>query len=197
MVKKVFFTIFVILALAGGFFYINKNLNTETKVPLKTAEVKRGTLRISFTIDGKTAIERRDLKFTVSGKVSNIAVKEGQIVKRNQYLMSLDTQDVQKNLQKDLKDYMVARNNFEQTTQVTYPSGSYVDNKDTIKRVLENTQFTLDKSVLDVEIRSVALKESSLYSPIDGVISMINIKQGESANTQNRKAVITITKPNR
>lgn len=196
MANKKLLAFLIISILVGSGLFLNSYLNTPPKVTPKTTVVKQGALKIAFTIDGKTALERRDLKFTVNGKVSNIAVKEGQVVKRGQYLMSLDTQDVQKNLQKDLKDYLITRNSFEQTTQVTYPSGSYVDDKDTIKRVLQNTQYSLDKSVLDVEIRNIALKESSLYSPIDGVVSAINIKQGESTNTQNSVFVITITKPN-
>lgn len=195
MTKKIFLVLLIIFSLIGGGIFVSSKLNASPKEVQKTVPVKQGSLKIAFSIDGKTSIERRDLKFTVNGKVSNIAVKEGQTVKRGQYLISLDTQDVQKNLQKDLKDYMIARNSFEQTTQVTYPSGGYVDDRDTIKRVLQNTQYSLDKSVLDVEIRNIALKESSLYSPIDGIVSAINIRQGETTNTQNSEAVITITKP--
>jgi len=165
---------------------------TKTSKEIKKTAVKTGTLKIDFSIDGKTVIDRRDLKFTVSGKVAKINVKEGQEVKRGQYLMALDTQDVQKNIQKDLKDYQITRNNFDQTTQVTYPSGAV---NDTVKRILDNNQSTLDKSVLDVEIRDIALKESYLYAPIDGIVSAINIREGETTNTQNSTSVITITKP--
>lgn len=181
----------VVLFVAG--FYLYGFQQTKTKKEVKTTSVRMGNLKIAFSIDGKTAIERRDLKFTLSGKVSNIAVKEGQEVKKWQYLMALDTQDVQKNLEKNLKDYLITRNTFDQTGQVTYPAGAL---NDTMKRVLENTQYTLDKSVLDVEIKNIALKESYLYSPIDGIVSAINIKEGEATNTQNGGVVVTITKPN-
>ncbi len=195
MTKKILFAFLFVVSLIGGGIFLNSKLSSSVKAVPKNTNAKLGNLKIAFTIDGKTSIERRDLKFTVNGKVSSISVKEGQLVKKGQYLMGLDTQDVQKNLQKDLKDYMIARNSFEQTTQVTYPTGEYVDTKDTIKRVLQNTQYSLDKSVIDVEIRNIALKDSYLYSPIDGVVSAINIKQGETTNTQNSQAVITITKP--
>lgn len=180
----------IVVAGAGLVFLLRQK--TSGAAPVKTATAKTGTLRIAFSIDGKTVIERRDLKFTVNGKVNNIAVKEGQAVKKWQYLMGLDTQDVQKNLEKDLKDYLIARNSFDQTGLVTYPSGSLTD---TVKRTLENSQYSLDKSVLDVEIRNIALKESYLYSPIDGIVSSINIREGETTNTQNGTAVITVTKP--
>jgi multidrug efflux pump subunit AcrA (membrane-fusion protein) len=177
MTKKILL-IFILIAISSVGLYAYQKTGSATKTATKSTAVKMGSLKISFAIDGKTSIERRDLKFTVNGKISRINVKEGQEVKRGQLLMSLDTQDVQKNLQKDLKDFLITRNSFEQTTQVTYPSGGYVDNKDTIKRVLENTQYSLDKSVLDVEIRNIALKESYLYAPIDGLGLPQASKQG-------------------
>lgn len=193
MLKKLlgFSLLLGIILLAGWYLYTRSKTNTSSIG--RTAVAKQGTLKIAFSIDGKTSIERRDLKFTVSGKVSHIAVVEGQTVKKGQYLMALNTQDVQKNLEKDLKDYLITRNTFEQTNRVTYPQGALTD---TMKRALENTQYTLDKSVLDVEIRAIALKESYLYAPIDGIVSALTIKEGEAVNTQNGSTVITITKPN-
>jgi len=182
----------ILLVIFGGYSFWRFRSAITSKPELKTSEVKRGTLRISFTIDGKTSIDRRDLKFTVNGKITQIAVKEGQTVKRGQYLAGLDTSDVRKNLEKDLKDYLITRNNFDQTTKVTYPAGAP---NDTIGRILQNTQYTLDKSVIDVELRDIALKESYLYSPIDGVVSVINAKEGETASTQNATAIMTVTRP--
>lgn len=192
MNKKIILILGMLVILSSIGFYVFETQKPKTNSEVKTAVAKIGTLKIAFSLDGKTTVERRDLKFTVSGKVSHIAVKEGQEVKKWQYLMALDTQDVQKNLEKNLKDYLITRNTFDQTSQVTYPAGAL---NDTMKRALENTQYTLDKSVLDVEIKNIALKESYLYSPIDGIVSAINIKEGEATNTQNGGVVITITKP--
>lgn len=195
MLKKIVAIVFLLASVgAGTYFYYQKD-NKNTSQSFKTATAKQGTLKISLSLDGKTVIDRRDLNFTVSGQVANIAVVEGQVVKRGQYLMGLDSSDVQKNLEKDLKDFLLTRNSFEQTSQVTYREGTYTDSNDTIKRLLQNNQYNLDKAVLDVEIRSLAIKESKLYSPIDGVVSLINVKQGETVNTQNSTSVITITKP--
>ena len=190
--KTLLISILITTILGVGLYIFGTQKTTTTSKKMKTSIVRRGSLKIAFSIDGKTTVERRDLKFTVSGKVSHIGVKEGQEVKKWQYLMALDTQDVQKNLQKNLKDYLITRNTFDQTGQVIYPAGAL---NDTMKRALENTQYTLDKSVLDVEIKNIALNESYLYSPIEGVVSAINIKEGEATNTQNGGVVITITKP--
>jgi len=195
MKKKIFITlvaISIIITLAYAVYYLSNASTLESQSEIVTEAARIGDLKIAFSIDGKTSIERRDLKFTVNGKVSHIGVNEGQEVKKWQYLMALDTQDVKKNLEKDLKDYLITRNTFEQINQVTYPNGALTD---TIKRALESTQYSLDKSVLDVEIQDIALRESYLYSPIDGVVASINIKDGETTNTQSSLAVLTIVKP--
>lgn len=191
MRKKIILSLVVASLCLASYFAVAKYRSTP-ETELKIATVKKDDLKIGFTIDGKTVIEKRDLKFNVSGKVAEIKVKEGQSVKKGQLLALLDSSDVQKNLERDLKDYLIARNTFDQTNEVTYPDGAA---NDTLKRILENTQFNLDKSVLDVEIRNETIKESRLYSPMSGVVSIINIKEGEIASSQNTNPIMTITTP--
>lgn len=191
MKKNIFiFALILIVVLTGLFYFLNKKSNDDKEIT--SVKVKKSTLRIAFSIDGKTVVERRDPKFVISGKVVHIAVKEGQEVKKGQYLMALDTQEVRKNLEKALKDYLIARNDHDQLNLVTYPNGAL---NDTIKRILEKNQYSLDKAVIDVELKDIALRESYLYSPIDGIVSSINIKEGEIVNAQGTIPIITITQP--
>ncbi|MFA7301673.1 MAG: efflux RND transporter periplasmic adaptor subunit [Candidatus Shapirobacteria bacterium] len=183
--------IIVVTTFVVGWFWWN-NSQAATKIEVKTVAVKKTNLQIATQIDGLTVVDRRDLKFNVNGKVLRISVKEGQEVKKGQLLISLDSKDVQKNLESTLRDYSIARNTFDQTSQVTYSDKVVTD---TIKRTLDNSQYTLDKSVIAVELKSIAIKESYLYAPIAGVVSAINIKEGEVTNTQNGVAVVTLTQP--
>jgi RND family efflux transporter MFP subunit len=192
MTKKLIVIILVgLTGLVSGYFVITRYL-VKPKLEIKTAVAKKDNLKISFAIDGNTLIERRDLKFNVSGKVSKVYVKEGQEVKKGQLLVSLDATDVAKNLERDLRDYSIARNNFDETTKVTYPDGATTD---TLMRILQNTQYTLDKSVLDVEIQNEALRASKLYSPIAGIVSVVNTKDGETVNTSSANPIVTVTVP--
>jgi len=188
-------TLVIIITLSvGGFITLTQYSKTTSQptTEVKTATAKKSSLQIATEIDGLSVVDRRDLKFNVNGKVYKVAVKEGQLVKKGQLLISLDSRDVQKNLESTLKDYSIARNTFDQTGQVTYADKVLTD---TIRRSLDNSQYTLDKSVIAVELKSIALKESYLYAPVAGVVSAINIKEGEVTNTQNGGAVITITQP--
>lgn len=187
--KWLLFIVLLFVSLAGWYWYTNLPKTTVSEV--KTVTVTKGDLKIATEIDGATTVDRRDLKFNVNGKVARVVVKEGQEVKKGQLLISLDTQDVQKNLESSLKDYSIARNTFDQTGQVTYADKVLTD---TIKRSLDNSQYTLDKSVIAVELKTISLRESYLYAPIAGTVSAINIKEGEVTSTQSGGSVITITR---
>ncbi len=190
--KLIIFGIILFILLIGGVFFFSNKINGKNET-LNTATVEKGNLRVSFSIDGKSVIERYDPQFSISGKIVHIGVIEGQEVKKGQYLIGLDTQEVRKNLEKILKDYLISRNDFDQGSDVTYPNGAL---NDTIKRILEKNQYNLDKAVLDVELKDIALREAYLYSPIDGIVSALNIKEGEIVSTQGTNSIITITKPN-
>ena len=89
----------------------------------------------------------------------------------------LDTRELQKKLQKALKDYMKERWDFEQERE-NY--GITTDNLDSytlsneVRRILEKNQFDLDKAVLDVELKDIALKYATLISPISGIVTHID-----------------------
>ena len=77
---------------------------------------------------------------------------------------------------------MTNRWNFEQTQEDYEIEGRQLNEvtlTDAEKRILEKTQFSLDSSVLDVEVAELSKKEAYLYSPIAGTITAIEgIKTG-------------------
>lgn len=180
--------ILLIAVSVGGFWYYQKDKNT-TEETYTTSKVVKTDLRISFGVDGQLEMKTYEPNFLISGKVAWVGVKEGDVVKKGQLLATLDVTEAQKNLEKTLKDYSIQRNSFEEMTNVTYVDDVVTE---TLKRVLQNNQWNLDKSVLDVEIKNLAIRESKLYSPADGVVAILNISAGESVSTQNQNPVITI-----
>lgn len=134
---------------------------------MATTTVKRGDLAETLTISGKiNAGEDVVLRFQTSGLLTWVGVKEGDQVKKYQGIASLDQRELQKNLTKYLQTYNKTRNDFEDTKD-TYKSAVITDS---IKRILENSQFDLNSSVLDVEIKDLALKFANLWTPIEGIV---------------------------
>lgn len=140
-------------------------------IEIKTDVVKSEDLSKIVSASGKiTSEEVVELKFQTSGLLAWVGVKEGDQVQTWQAVAQLDTQEMQKTLEKYLHDYSKERNDFEQDLQGTYRDQIVTD---TIKRILEKNQWDLDKAVLDVELKDIALKFATLVSPISGIVTKV------------------------
>lgn len=134
---------------------------------IKTTTVSEKTLETQVTASGKIASENEStLRFLTSGKLVWISVKEGDYVARGQTVAALDSQELEKRLKRDLNTYFKTRLDFEDVKD------SQKDEviTDTLKRIAQRSQADLDNSVIDVEIRDLAIQFSRLNSPINGYI---------------------------
>lgn len=165
---------------------------TAEKNKPQTVEVKKTDLRSTVSASGSIESESQvDLKFQTSGLLSWVGVKEGDQVKKWQAIASLDKRELEKNLLKALRDYNKERWDFDEDTQVTYQN-EIIDN--TIRRILEKNQFDLDKAVADVEIKDLAIKLSTLVSPIQGIVTHID-EPIAGVNITPATAVFTVADP--
>lgn len=138
--------------------------------------VIRKTVKRTLTISGKVdAEEKAALRFQTSGRLIWVGVKEGDTVKKYQAIAQMDSREVQKNLEKALRDYSKNRNDFEETWRVTYGGRSNPNDAltDTVKRILEKNQWDLEKAVLDVELKQISVEYATLYTPISGIVTAV------------------------
>lgn len=110
------------------------------------------------------------LRFQTSGHLVWVGVKKGDQVEKGQLIASLDKSELEKRLQKEVNNYLRQRWDFEQLHDDYQEEKDLHLITDKIKRILEKAQFNLDNAVLDVEIRNLALKYSTLTTPISGVV---------------------------
>lgn len=153
------------------FFLIPKSQGT-----IETQKVKRQDIIQSINASGKIESETTAvINFAAGGKVVYLGAKKGEFVKKGELIASLDTRTVQKNIEDDLKDYLKQRNEFDQTkddNQGRLPEQAL---NDSMKRILQDNQYDLEKSVISVELQSLVKEQSYLFSPIDGVITQSDI----------------------
>jgi multidrug efflux pump subunit AcrA (membrane-fusion protein) len=137
-----------------------------------------------------------NLHFQVGGKLAYLPLKEGDQVYAGQTIASLDTYTVQRQLTIALNNYRSTRDTFDQTKDNTQNGVSVGQQKyaiekaglsgisgqgevdvinDIIKRLADQSQASLDNSVTNVELANYALQLSSLTSPIDGVITHLDV----------------------
>lgn len=183
--------ILALIILLGITIPLRVKASAEKNKP-QTVEIKKENLRETVSASGLVESENQvDLKFQTSGLLTWVGVKEGNKVKKWQAIASLDKRELEKNLLKTLRDYAKKRWDFNQDAQVTYKDQVITD---TLKRILEKNQFDLDKAVADVEIKDLAIKLSTLVSPIEGIVTHVDAPIA-GVNITPATAVFTITNP--
>ena len=132
---------------------------------------KIDTIKDVLTLAGSIDTDQiANLHFQNPGKFVWVGVKVGDHVRKGQAIASLDQAQLRKNLQTQFNNYRTSLSQFNDT-QYQYKSAK--DNllvTDTIQRILDRTQYSLDNSVINYEITDMAIKESTIISPIDGIV---------------------------
>lgn len=160
--KKIIIALIVIFVL-----YIIGNRNAQNASQIKFYKIAPKTIESSVTSSGKIQAEQStSLHFQTSGQIAWINAKQGQSVQKGEALASLNTQALQKQLKSDLNAYAKTRTTFDDTNY-TYKDHPLTD---AIKRIAQRSQADLENSVIDVEIRDLAVRFSAISSPIDGYI---------------------------
>lgn len=139
---------------------------------VELAQVKTRDLQETVLASGEIKSETQvDLKFQTSGQLVWVGIKEGDKVKKWQAIAQLDKKALEKQLQQELIDFQKEYRDWEQEND------DYEDSiiTDEIKRILNDYQDDLDRSVLDVEIQQLALKYATLITPIAGVVTHIDV----------------------
>jgi RND family efflux transporter MFP subunit len=134
-----------------------------------------------------TAQNQATLHFQAGGKLTYLPVKEGDSVKQGQTIASLDSYTLQKQLTSSLNSYRSTRNTFDQSqvnqnknvTQVQQGKVTFQDSQDYLndvaKRIVDSNQANLDNSVIQVELANYAIQLATLTSPINGVVTHMDV----------------------
>ena len=158
----------IVLIIALGIFFTVRS-KASSVVELKfahpiTQNITK-TLDVSGHIDAK---EKVRLRFIAGGKLTYIGAKEGDLVKKWQTIATVDKATLEKQLGQDLNTYMQERWDWE-TLQDANKDKTLLTNE---QRSEDKNQWDLENTVLNVEIRDIAIKNSALYSPIEGILTV-------------------------
>jgi HlyD family secretion protein len=162
---KLLLIVLIAVAVIFGFLQ-NRGKN---QVVLNFVNPIRKDLVSSITISGRVdAKEKAQLRFVAGGKVVYLGAKQGDLVKKWQSLATIDRSTLQKQLNQDLNNYMKERYDFENTRD---------DIKDrTLEteevRSVAQEQYDLDNQVLNVEIQNIAIANTTLSAPFEGILTV-------------------------
>jgi len=157
--------------------------------------VEKKSIKSDLTLAGSVnASEIASLRFQNSGKLVWIGVKVGDRVKKWQSIASLDKEQLRKSLSTQYNNYRTQLSQFQDTQDTYQKTKDNVLVTDTIQRILDRTQYSLNNSVITYEISDMAIREATLYSPIAGVVT--NVEQPlTGTNITPATATFTIINP--
>jgi RND family efflux transporter MFP subunit len=162
--KKWWLIILVVIGLIGFLMY----RSAQAKKP-KLTFGHPITQDITQTLEASGAVNAKEkalLRFAAGGKLTYLGAKEGDTVKKWQTIATIDARDLQKRLEKGLNLYSQERNDWDQTLDNTkdraLPKAE--------ERSVNNNQLTLNNTVIDVELASIATSNTVMSTPIAGVL---------------------------
>lgn len=158
----------ILLAIVLGSWWFISRTQATTEALIFTKPERRNlvkTLEVSGIVDAK---EKARLRFAAGGKLVYIGAKEGDTVKKYQTLATIDRATLQKQLEQDLNLYMKERYDWEQTRDDVQDKA--LTERDS--RSKEKEQLDLNNTVLDVEIQSIAIRNTVLAAPFEGILTV-------------------------
>lgn len=165
--KKRWLLLVIVVLILGviGFFFYSRSQANQQDLSFTNPEYRKltKTLEVSGIIDAK---EQANLRFALGGKIVYLGAKEGEIVKKGQTIAQIDARDLQKRLQQDLNAFLRERNDFEINQE------QYDYNVETLerRRLLDEQQWDLNDTVLNVEIRDLSIQDTRLNAPFAGIL---------------------------
>jgi HlyD family secretion protein len=196
----------IILGIVGGVVIVGALTafirGKDKDVPrVTTAKVEKMDLVSKVTANGKIQARRKvDLSALVMGQIVNLAVKEGDKVKRGQLLLQIDRAQLAAQAQgreasleamrSDLegarataeqskRDYDRASANFKgkilSEAELQKARASY----DTAQANLAATEQRMRSTSADLAASRDSLSKTTVTSPLDGIVTFLPIKEGE------------------
>ncbi len=176
-IKRKKWLLIILVAIGLIVFFWIRNGQLKKKAAIKTSPVEKRDLTEQISASGKISAEEEvTLKFQASGRLAWVGVKKGDYVQQWQAIASLDRRELEKSLKQELLDYMDERWDFEQGRDDYNVHSDDLDKhtlSNAARRILEQNQFGLDRTVLDVQISDIALQYSTLITPIEGIVTEI------------------------
>lgn len=148
-------------------------------VPVEVFPVEARTLRDAITIVGSLAPnESVDLRFELSGRISEIIFEEGQQVEAGQVLVRLDDSELKAQLAAAKASFALALSNLQRVRQL-------VESRSRTESDLDRATSEHDRAAAEVRLLEVRLARTELRAPFSGTLGAREVSPGDfvSPNT--------------
>lgn len=186
-------------------------------VEVQTAAVERADLQAKVSANGKVqATKKVDISATIPGQITQLAVREGDPVKKGQFLLQIDAvnpraaaRSSEFSMQALLKDRDSARLTWElanadaDRAQENFAAGILPASERDRARTAEATAHAamlaaeqrVEQARASLEGARDTLSKTTIRSPMDGIVTAKRIEEGEVAviGVQNQPGTVLLT----
>ncbi|MDB4913215.1 MAG: efflux transporter, family, subunit [Gemmatimonadetes bacterium] len=208
----------VILALAGvGGLTAMKRGNKAVEVRIE--DVQNRDLVASVTASGQVRPQTKvDLSSDITGKIVKLAVKEGQMVTKGQFLLQIDAEQANAAVQRmeavvasskaqlsqANANFMQAQKSLDRTAAMKKSNPQLIADEqmeqlrtavDVNKAQYDAAKHSVDQSTASLRDAQSALSKTSIYAPMSGRVTRLVVENGETAiqGTMNKDAATLLT----
>jgi HlyD family secretion protein len=208
--------VIIVLAAIGG---LTAAKSGRKAVEVRTEQVQGRDLVASVTASGQVRPQTKvDLSADITGKIVKLSVKEGQMVSKGQFLLQIDAQQAEANVQRmqaslaSSKAQMAqaeanllqAQKSYERTAQIKKTNPTLISDEqmeqlrtavDVNKALYESARHSIDQSNASLREASSSLGKTTIYAPMSGRVTRLNVENGETAiqGTLNKDAATLLT----
>ncbi len=215
MLKKVLIAIVVVGVVAGGVYSNRTRAPRAVKVQFEL--VVRHDLTAIVSGSGRIRpFKEVDISSNVMGRIVELAVEEGQTVRTGDFLMRIDPVRYRSAVEQVEATIASAETNIELARQDLHYAREVLDRREGLRKQDLLSEETYQEALQSVrrEERTVAMREQelarlraqltqtehelaqvTLASPMDGVITKLNVEEGENAlvGTMNVAGTVLLT----
>lgn len=213
---KIILAVIVILAIAG-IAYASIKGNQEEGTPVTFGKVERLDLTSKVSANGRIDAQRKvDLSANVMGQIVNLAVKEGDVVKKGDFLLQIDQKQLaasaegaeasmrallsereasRANLTEAQANYERAQSNFRQQIIPQAELDRARTNLASARAAVSASEQRIDQSRANLRAARDTLSKTTMIAPMAGIVTALPVEEGEVAviGTMNNPGTILLT----
>lgn len=188
-------------------------------VEVRIEPVTRADLVASVTASGQVSPHTKvDVSSDVSGKITKLSVKEGDIVTKGQFLLQIDPANAEATVkqweanaasakaqnEQAKANLIQAQSAYQRSMELQKANPQFVTPEqleqlktavDVNTALVESSRHQVDQALASLDNARSSLAKTTIYAPMSGRVTRLNVEQGETAiqGTLNKDAATLLT----
>ncbi len=220
MSKKVRYSIIaVVAAVVIGIVVLTAMKSNKKGAEVRIESVARRDLVASVTASGQVRPHTKvDVASDISGRIVRLAVKEGQMVSKGQFLLQIEPNQYEASVQRAEASLASARageaqakasrlqaqRNYERSAEIRKTNAALISDEqleqlktqaEVNQALAESASHQVDQAIAQLRDARSSLSKTTIVAPMSGRVTRLNVEQGETAvpGTFNKDAATLLT----